>query len=149
MRVNLFSPSRPFACSLDLFELSSLPVQLQSVHSVVNSASLSRALSPEKHLPILLCKKYLQTNDIFFHFNPSLSSRFIWCADNGQGFSLTYPEISLHAISRDLNNFHSECLYLMFESHNNHEDDDNCQISDDANSEASGKWHWEKARFQA
>ncbi|KAJ6218506.1 hypothetical protein RDWZM_009663 [Blomia tropicalis] len=41
--------------------------------------------------------------------------KFIWSTDNGQGFVLTYPQISLHAISRDLNNFHSECLYLMFE----------------------------------
>jgi len=38
-----------------------------------------------------------------------------WMTDNGQGFELEYPMISLHAISRDLTNFHSECLYLMVE----------------------------------
>ncbi|XP_027200246.2 chloride nucleotide-sensitive channel icln [Dermatophagoides pteronyssinus] len=45
--------------------------------------------------------------------------RFTWRTENGQGFSLEYPQISLHATSRDLNNFHSECLYLMFENNNN------------------------------
>lgn len=32
---------------------------------------------------------------------------------DGQGFSLQYPGISIHAISRDLNAFPQECLYLM------------------------------------
>jgi nucleotide-sensitive chloride channel 1A len=43
--------------------------------------------------------------------------RLSWLADNGngQGFSLEYPMISLHAISRDLTNFHSECLFLMID----------------------------------
>lgn len=36
-------------------------------------------------------------------------------AENGQGFSLEYPDISLHAVSRDLNTFPDECLYLMVE----------------------------------
>jgi len=43
------------------------------------------------------------------------ADRLIWSSDNGQGFILAYPQISLHAISRDLSNFHSECLYLMLE----------------------------------
>lgn len=33
----------------------------------------------------------------------------------GQGFSLQYPSISIHAISRDLSAFPHECLYLMVE----------------------------------
>jgi len=41
-----------------------------------------------------------------------------WVTDNGQGFSLQYPMIALHAISRDLTNFGSECLYLMVEDNN-------------------------------
>ena len=56
----------------------------------------------------------------FFCYNPLLFSfRFTWRTENGQGFNLEYPQISLHATSRDLNNFHSECLYLMFEDNNN------------------------------
>lgn len=34
---------------------------------------------------------------------------------NGLGFSLLYPGISLHAISRDLSAFPHECLYLMID----------------------------------
>ena len=37
----------------------------------------------------------------------------IWRNSSGQGFSLQYPSISLHAVSRDLAAFSQECLYLM------------------------------------
>nr|XP_022287890.1 methylosome subunit pICln-like [Crassostrea virginica] len=37
----------------------------------------------------------------------------IWRNSSGQGFSLQYPSISLHAVSRDLSAFSQECLYLM------------------------------------
>ncbi|GAB6033042.1 hypothetical protein CHUAL_012228 [Chamberlinius hualienensis] len=40
-------------------------------------------------------------------------SRVSWVGDNGRGFSLEYPAISLHAISKDLSAFPHECLYLM------------------------------------
>ena len=30
-----------------------------------------------------------------------------------QGFSLEYKHIAMHAVSRDLTQFHQECLYLM------------------------------------
>ena len=30
-----------------------------------------------------------------------------------QGFSLEYKHVALHAVSRDLTQFHQECLYLM------------------------------------
>jgi Regulator of volume decrease after cellular swelling len=33
--------------------------------------------------------------------------------EGGQGFALEYPQISLHAISKDLTHFPDECLYLM------------------------------------
>ena len=36
-----------------------------------------------------------------------------WMSTAGQGFSLQYPAISLHAISKDLSAFPHECLYLM------------------------------------
>ncbi|XP_048748215.1 methylosome subunit pICln-like [Ostrea edulis] len=40
-------------------------------------------------------------------------SLLTWRSSNGQGFSLQYPAISLHAVSRDLAAFSQECLYLM------------------------------------
>ncbi|KAI1288454.1 Methylosome subunit pICln [Halotydeus destructor] len=44
-------------------------------------------------------------------------SRLYWLAgDSGQGFSLEYPSISLHAVSRDRTSFEHECLYLMLDS---------------------------------
>ncbi|XP_064615062.1 methylosome subunit pICln-like isoform X2 [Liolophura sinensis] len=38
-----------------------------------------------------------------------------WISDAGQGFTLEYKKISLHAVSRDLTAFPHECLYLMVE----------------------------------
>ena len=38
-----------------------------------------------------------------------------WLSDNGQGFALNYPNISLHAISKDQNAFPKPCLYVMFD----------------------------------
>lgn len=43
-------------------------------------------------------------------------SRVSWVGENGEGFSLEYPAISLHAISRDLTAFPQECLYLMIDA---------------------------------
>jgi len=42
-------------------------------------------------------------------------ARVSWVGITGQGFSLEYPHIALHAVSRDLTQFHSECLYLMID----------------------------------
>lgn len=42
-------------------------------------------------------------------------SSVTWLSDNGQGFTLNYPDISLHAISRDQNAFPKPCLYIMFD----------------------------------
>ena len=44
-------------------------------------------------------------------------ARVSWMAETraGQGFSLEYPHIALHAISKDLLAFPSECLYLMID----------------------------------
>ncbi|XP_059468605.1 methylosome subunit pICln [Neocloeon triangulifer] len=46
----------------------------------------------------------------------------------GEGFTLEYPHISLHAVSRDVTNFPHECLYLMLdadiENPEQNEDDD-------------------------
>ncbi|XP_057377621.1 methylosome subunit pICln-like [Daphnia carinata] len=44
-------------------------------------------------------------------------SRVSWVsASSGQGFSLEYPHISLHAVSKDPAAFPQECLYLMLDS---------------------------------
>ncbi|NXJ66668.1 ICLN protein, partial [Rostratula benghalensis] len=40
-------------------------------------------------------------------------SRLSWLENSGVGFSLDYPTISLHAVSRDLSAFPSEHLYVM------------------------------------
>merc|ERR1740129_1973150 len=40
-------------------------------------------------------------------------ARVSWVGISGQGFSLEYPHVAMHAVSRDLTQFHQECLYLM------------------------------------
>ena len=44
------------------------------------------------------------------------SSRVSWRSATGQGFSLEYKAISLHAVSRDLSAFPHQCLYLMLDT---------------------------------
>jgi len=41
----------------------------------------------------------------------------VWQSTDGTGFELFYPNIQLHAISRDKNAFLKDCLYLMVEGH--------------------------------
>eukprot|EP00918_Siedleckia_nematoides_P029605 GHVU01063810.1.p1 GENE.GHVU01063810.1~~GHVU01063810.1.p1 ORF type:complete len:222 (+),score=31.25 GHVU01063810.1:18-683(+) len=43
-------------------------------------------------------------------------SQVTWVSADGRGFCMDYPSISLHAVSRDLNAFPNECLYLMVEN---------------------------------
>ncbi|KDR10972.1 methylosome subunit pICln isoform X1 [Zootermopsis nevadensis] len=44
-------------------------------------------------------------------------SRLSWVnSSSGQGFSLEYPHIALHAVSRDLQAYPSECLYVLVDS---------------------------------
>ena len=43
-------------------------------------------------------------------------SRVAWAGSDGQGFSLEYPHIMLHAISRDTSVFPHPCLYLMVDA---------------------------------
>lgn len=54
-------------------------------------------------------------------------SRVSWVSEESQGFSLEYPSIALHAISRDLNTYPQPCLYLMID----------CKIDEDEGSEIS------------
>ncbi|EEC03184.1 methylosome subunit pICln [Ixodes scapularis] len=42
-------------------------------------------------------------------------SRVSWVGENSAGFSLEYPSVALHAVSRDLSSFPQECLYLMID----------------------------------
>jgi len=41
---------------------------------------------------------------------------FITESSSGQGFSLEYPHIALHAVSRDLQAYPSECLYILVDT---------------------------------
>lgn len=50
---------------------------------------------------------------LFFFFFLPLFSRLSWLENSGVGFSLDYPTISLHAVSRDLNAYPWEHLYVM------------------------------------
>ncbi|XP_043188877.1 methylosome subunit pICln-like [Amphibalanus amphitrite] len=43
-------------------------------------------------------------------------SRVAWAGTDGQGFSLEYPHIMLHAVSRDTSAFPHPCLYLMVDA---------------------------------
>ena len=55
--------------------------------------------------------------DCKLNFLLFLTSRVSWVsASSGEGFSLEYPHISLHAVSKDLSSFPRECLYLMLDS---------------------------------
>jgi len=42
-------------------------------------------------------------------------SRLSWVLESGQSFSLEYPSINMHSISRDKTIFPHECLFLMVE----------------------------------
>lgn len=54
-----------------------------------------------------------------------------WRNSSGQGFSLQYPSISLHAVSRDLNAFPHECLFLMVDGKLSDDADPRQKSSDD------------------
>ncbi|KAL7878294.1 hypothetical protein AOLI_G00092680 [Acnodon oligacanthus] len=68
-------------------------------------------------------------------------SRLSWFNGSGMGFSLEYPSISLHAISRDLSAYPQEHLYVMVnkklddeneaEMHERAPDDEGAEESDD------------------
>ena len=39
----------------------------------------------------------------------------LWVSSDGTGFKLAYPNISIHAVSRDTASFPHECLYMMLD----------------------------------
>lgn len=55
----------------------------------------------------------LLVSDSSLLFFSSLVSRLSWLENSGVGFSLDYPTISLHAVSRDLSAYPREHLYVM------------------------------------
>ncbi|XP_071949494.1 methylosome subunit pICln-like [Antedon mediterranea] len=61
-------------------------------------------------------------------------SSVLWMNEANIGFHLEYPNISLHAVSRDVSTFPHECLYLMINT-TNLEPDDGLEDSEDSISE--------------
>uniref|UniRef100_A0A6I8NL20 Methylosome subunit pICln n=1 Tax=Ornithorhynchus anatinus TaxID=9258 RepID=A0A6I8NL20_ORNAN len=62
----------------------------------------------QPHTEALLDGRALGTGTLYI-----ADSRLSWLDGSGLGFSLEYPSISLHAVSRDLNAFPREHLYVM------------------------------------
>lgn len=56
-------------------------------------------------------------------------SRVSWLNEAGLGFSLDYPNIALHAVSRDLTAYPKPCLYVMVDG--NIQDDEVDESDDD------------------
>ncbi|KFM68143.1 Methylosome subunit pICln, partial [Stegodyphus mimosarum] len=80
----------------------------------------------------MLLKNYAPPTEGIHHAEPNVTAYFgdknlgkgtlyisesvlCWLTSSGDGFSLSYPSIYIHAISKDLNNFPYECLYLMID----------------------------------
>ncbi|XP_046990275.1 methylosome subunit pICln isoform X2 [Schistocerca americana] len=62
-------------------------------------------------------------------------SRLSWVNNStGQGFSLEYPHIALHAVSRDLQSHPQECLYIMLDTHVDAEENQPEENADDDSS---------------
>ncbi|KPP69719.1 hypothetical protein Z043_111507 [Scleropages formosus] len=61
--------------------------------------------------------------------------RVSWFDGSGMGFSVEYPAISLHAISRDTSAHPQEHLYLMVNSRFHHEESDMRSQADEAQEE--------------
>lgn len=47
--------------------------------------------------------------------------RVSWCGISGQGFSLEYTGIAVHAVCKDTSKFPHECIYCMLDSSMNGE----------------------------
>ncbi|XP_036450821.1 methylosome subunit pICln-like isoform X2 [Colossoma macropomum] len=61
-------------------------------------------------------------------------SRVSWVDGSGVGFSLDYPSISLHAISRDLSTYPEEHLYVMVNSKHKDSKNEGQKVKDDDSS---------------
>lgn len=59
-------------------------------------------------------------------------SRLSWVSSSsGQGFSLEYPHIALHAVSRDLQAYPSECLYILVDTQIDPDNDPHSDCGDE------------------
>ncbi|XP_042153280.1 methylosome subunit pICln isoform X3 [Oncorhynchus tshawytscha] len=65
-------------------------------------------------------------------------TRLSWFDGSGMGFSLEYPTISLHAISRDLSAYPQEHLYVMVNAKLNDEMQENAHDDEDEEDECEG-----------
>ncbi|CDQ86465.1 unnamed protein product [Oncorhynchus mykiss] len=65
-------------------------------------------------------------------------TRLSWFDGSGMGFSLEYPTISLHAISRDLSAYPQEHLYVMVNAKLNDEMQENAHDEEDEEDECEG-----------
>ncbi|ELT98946.1 hypothetical protein CAPTEDRAFT_184496 [Capitella teleta] len=79
----------------------------------------------------LVCTRDMGNGSLFI-----TESRVSWVGVNGQGFSLEYPHISLHAVSRDPSSHPDPCLYLMLDADVN-EAEQNSSDSEDENEKMS------------
>lgn len=77
----------------------------------------------EKNNYSIVCLFYIKV--LYWYFNAYKISHVLFVylrlvswrdVTSGEGFSLEYPHISLHAVSRDLSSFPHECLYLMLDA---------------------------------
>lgn len=57
--------------------------------------------------------KYCQL-DLLIYNNNDLSN-LIWKKEGEEGLCIEYPNIALHAVSRDLAAFPHECIYVMLD----------------------------------
>merc|ERR1711976_539426 len=73
-----------------------------------------------------VCKKDMGNGTLFI-----TESCVSWVGEGGQGFSLEYPAVSLHAVSRDLTAFPHQCLYLMVDGDLGGDEDQNSGSDDD------------------
>lgn len=67
----------------------------------------------------------------------SICSYLSWCSDSGNGFTLEYPHISLHAISRDLTAFPQECIFMMLDTDFNGDAENNSSEDEEAEDQVS------------
>ena len=49
------------------------------------------------------------------NLNSNSFSNLIWKKDNTEGLCIEYPNIALHAVSRDLTAFPHECIYVLLD----------------------------------
>lgn len=85
----------------------------------------------------ILCEQpdveaYIKRNNLGLGKLYVAESRLSWVGnENGKGFSLEYPAISVHGVSRDSINFPHECIYMMINCFIDEENDADSDEGDD------------------